>query len=802
MGNLWQDVRCGWRQLARNPGFAAVAILILALGLGAMASISSVVKGVLLNPLPFAGGDRLVVLQQSAPQYGLDRYSLTEFNYAYYRDHAQVFEQFAAYAGAESTVADAGSAERVHSAEVSDNFFAALDVEPYLGRWFVPEEDRPGSPVVVVLGHALWQRRFSGSVDVVGTIIKVDGEPALVAGVAPPSFQYPERAELWRPIRVNPDKTNGNYLKGLGLLRLGIALDTAKSNTDAVGRQMALSRPDVFQKGADFTTIVTSLRETMAGDFRKPLWMLFAAAGFLLMVTCFNVAGLLALRAAARMREMALRSALGAGRARLIRQLLAESLVLAGLGGFAGTLVAALALRSLLRIVPVDLPRVGEIRLDAGVLGFTLLATITAGLVFGMMPALRGTRSDLQAAMKDAAANLTGTARLRFNNLLVVLQLALSVVLLTSAGLLMRSFQNVLSVDPGFRTDHVLTCRVTPLGPKYAEREAVSRFYEEFERRIRQIPGVAHVGGASLIPLAAGSWQDGYQVEGQEESKSGPAKVIDIRSASPGYFEAMGFRLLKGRTFRETDRADTPRVAVIDEALARRHWPAADAIGKRIKTGSLGEGWLEIVGVVGTIHHDGFDIAPSGQVYAPYAQSPSPYLSIAVQAANDPSTLVPALRAIVHEMDAEVPVHEIQTMDQLTASSFGRRRFVLTLLGFFGVAALSLSAVGLYGVMSQLVVGRVKEMGIRVAVGARPSQILRLILENGLGLSLAGIIVGTAGAAATSQLVANQLFGVRTYDLATYSTVIVVLGVTAAVATGVPALRAIRLDPLRALRNE
>jgi putative ABC transport system permease protein len=561
---------------------------------------------------------------------------------------------------------------------------------------------------------------------------------------------------------------------------------------------MALSRPDVFKKGTDFTTIVTPLRDIIVGDFKKPLWILFAAAGFLLLITCFNVAGLLAARATTRVREIALRTALGASRRRVVRQLLTESLVLAVLGAIAGTLLAAMGLKFLLRALPVTLPRIAEIRLDVGVLGFTLFAAVVAVLVFCMLPLLGGAKSDVQTVLKNAATSLSGGSHLQLNSVFVVLQLALSMVLLTGAGLLVRSLWNVLSVDPGFRTEKVLTFRVMPLGPKYSERSQTVRFYEELVRRIRETPGVQQVGGSSLIPLAGGDWQDGYGIEGQED-RNAPKRVIDIRTASTGYFEAMGFRVLQGRTFRDTDRPDTPKVAVIDESLAIRHWPARNAIGKRIKVSG---GWFEIIGVVATVHHAGFDTDPSGQVYIPHAQSVNPYLSIAVQATADPASLIAPVRALVASMDRDVPVYEMQTMEELAAASVGLRRFVLLLLGFFAVMALGLSAIGLYGVMSELVTRRVKEIGIRVAVGASPGEIMRLILRRGLGLSIAGVALGSAGALAASYLVASQLYGVGTHDMATFSMVIAALGVTGVIATLIPTLNALRVDPVRALRNE
>ena len=793
-----QDSRYACRQLLKNKTFAAISILVLAIGISALSTTSSVVKGILLNPLPFPGGERLVVLQQSAPQYGLDQYSLTDFNYVFYRDNNRVFEQFAVYDSSEATIARGSTAERVQGAEVSHNFFSVLGTTPFLGRWFIPEEDRPGSGRVVVLGYGLWKRLFGGSRDVIGSNIRVDGEAALVAGVAPPWFRFPAAAQMWWPARIDPTKTNGYYLKGLGRLRAGVELRDAKANTDEVGRRMALSRPDVFQKGPDFTTIVTPLRDVIVGDFKKPLWILFAAAVFLLLITCFNVASLLAARATGRVREIALRTALGASKRRVARQLLTETLVLAALGAVAGTLLAAISLKSLITALPITLPRLAEIRLDVGVLGFTLLAAGAAALVFGILPVIRGVKSDVQTVLKDAAANLSSGSSLQLNNVFVLLQFALSMVLLTSAGLLLQSFWNVLSVDPGFRTKNVLTFRIIPLGPKYSEQGRTVRFYEELQRRIRGIPGVEFVGGSMMIPLAGGNFQDSYQIEGQGET-NGPKKVVDIRTASPGYFEAMGFRLLQGRTFRNTDRADAPKVAVIDEAVALRHWPAKGAIGKRIKV----EGsWVEIIGVVATVHHTGFDTDPSGQIYIPHAQAWNPYLSIAVRATVNPASLITPIRALVAGMDRDVPVYEIQTMEQLAAAALGRRRFVLLLLGFFAVTALALSAIGLYGVMAELVTRRVKEIGIRVAVGACPSEIMGLILRRGLGLSIAGVGFGSVGALAASRLVASQLYAVGTHDLATFSSVAATLGAAGLIATLIPTVNAIRVDPVQALRNE
>jgi putative ABC transport system permease protein len=800
LDELQFDVRYAVRQLIGNKAFGAVAMLILAVGIGGLSAMCSLVEAILLRPLPFPGGDRLVVLQQSAPQYGLDRYSLSEFNYAFYRDNGQAIEALGAYSGASVTISVNGVSERVAGAEVSHNLFSTMGAVPARGRWFLPDEDRPGSSGAVVLSYRLWQRLFGGLPDVVGTQIRLDGNSTLVVGVAPDSFRFPSSAEIWWPSRIDPAKTDGYYLKGVGRLRTGVDLAAAQSNTDETAKRMALSRPDVFREGANFTTIVTPLRDWIVGDFKKPLWMLLGAASLLLLITCLNVASLIAARGAARMHEIALRTALGAGRFRVIRQLVTESLVLAILGGMAGTLLGSMMLRIAVTALPPSLSRLGEIRMDLSVLGITLAATLGSGLVFGLLPALRNVRGGEQPILLSPETRVTGRSAV-LKSALVVLQLALSMMLLTAVGLLGKSMGNVLAVDPGFRMPNLLTFRVTPLGPNYTTPQKRFDFYREIERRIRQIPGVRYAGGASRIPLDGRSWQDGYRIQGQEAT-NGPKRVVEIRTASPGFFEAMGFRLLAGRTFRETDRAGAPRVAVVDEALASRHGPVASMIGKRIQSDDYGPDWYEIVGVVKTVHQESLETAPSGSLYVSDEQTAIPYLGIAVRTAGDPAGVMAEVRAVVQAVDRETPIYDLRTMDELAGASVGRRRFALFVLGVFSALALGLSAVGLFGVMTELVIRRAKEMGIRAAVGATPRDIIKLILSGGLRLSLAGVAIGCIGAFATSRLVTSQLFGVGPRDLTTLSIVIVVLSATGTTATIIPALRASRRDPLCSLRTE
>ena len=793
LDTLMQDTRYGLRQLWRNKGFTAVAVATLALGIGALTAIFSVVKGVLLEPLPFGRADRLVTMWQSAPQYGLDRYSLTHFNLAYYQGQTHDFEQIGAYSSGQSTLTGHGEPVRVDGAMVSYNFFDMLGARPIVGRAFLPEEGRPGNDNRVVLGYELWQRRFSGDRDVVGATVMVDGRAATVVGIAPTWFRFPADAELWWPIALDPSVTHGHFLYCIGLLKPGITPKAANADTDETGKRMALSRPDLFQHGADFKTIVTPLKDELVGDVRKPIWILFGSVSLLLLITCSNVASLLMARASVRMREIAVRGALGAGKSRLIRQLLTESALLAVLGGLAGCCLAAAGLNLFVTILPKDLPRIQDIRLDRGVLLFSFLATTLAGLLFGLAPAVRGARSNLQALLKEASGRVTGHRP----NALVIAQFTLSMVLLIAAGLLIRSFENVLSVDPGFRTKHVLTFRTIPLGPKYEKSAEWHRYYRELLRRVRELPGVKQAGSTSHLPLSNRDMQDGYEIEHAEAASSGPNKVIDVRTATAGYFEAMGYRLKSGRTFRETE--STP-VAMIDEVVAKRHWPQGDAIGKRIRS-SDPDPWFEIVGVVAAVHHGGFDAKADGTLFLP-EKFRDQSQTFAVQTESDPSLLSPAIHAAASEIDPDLPVYQVRTMEQLASASLGRRRFAMQLLGFFAALALGLSAVGLYGVMAQSVAVRIKEIGIRMALGARPGEVMRMVLRDGLGLTLAGVILGSIAALGLSKFLVSQLFEVKPYDPSTFLMVIGVLGAVSLIAAYIPARRAVRIDPLSALRCE
>ena len=812
MSGLWQDMRYGMRMLMKRRGFTAIAILTLALGIGANTAIFTVVNAVLLRPLPFENAERLVRIggrDLRKPSELPTTFSPPDFYD--WRARNTVFEELAAMDGWSPSLTGAGEPERIQAAKVSANFFSVLKVNPAAGRAFLPEEEKRGNHYVAVLGHALWQRRFGGDLSIVDKQIELSGEKLTVVGIMPRDFQMPRfngydyvEPELWTPFA--PDLNNwsrGGRSVDAAIARLkpGVTVEQAQAEFDSIGQQLQQQYP---KSNASAGIKVVSLYEQLVGATRPALFVFVAAVGFVLLIACANVANLLLARSATRGKEIAIRTALGAGRARIVRQLLTESVLLAAIGGALGLLLAMWATDLLLALSAGAIPRFEHAGgLDRRVLLFTLFISTLTGIFFGLAPALQASKPDLNETLKEGGRTSAGAGRGRVRSLLVVSEIALSLVLLVGAGLLIKSFVRLQSVDPGFETQDVLTMTVFLNGKKYPQDEQHPVFFDQVVERARSLPGVEHVGLVSNLPIS-GNW-DRLPIypEGQLID-AGEAQDTEEYMVNADYFGALRIPLREGRLFGAEDRADAPRAVVVGESTARRFWPNESAVGKRIKIGDAANPWLNIVGVVGDVRHYGLDKPTNLQVYLPHAQKPSQQMTLVVRAsgASADAGLAAAVRGQVWAVDRDQPVYDIKPMEQYVADSIAQRRFSMLLVAIFAVVALVLAVVGIYGVMSYTVSQRTREIGLRMALGAQGRDILKLVVGQGLVLTLAGVGAGVAAAFAVTRAMSSLLFGVSAADPLIFSAVAVLLTSVALFACYLPARRAARVDPMEALRYE
>ena len=809
MDALLQDVRYGLRRLRAAPAFAATVVLTLALGIGANTAIFSVVNALLLRALPYAEPGRLVTIEHLYP--GLDgmQAPVSAAGFADYRDGTRSFATMAVQTGWGPNLTGTGDPERLAGARVSGQFFPVLGVAPLHGRTLRPDEDQPGRNLVVVLSHGLWLRVFGGEPSAVGKTMQLNGESYEVVGVMPPEFRdfFNRRAELWTPLALPPDRyTDGawtnEWLSLVARLKPGVSEAQAQTEMRAHAEGLKQRYPDSFPP--DWSLVVTSLNAKSAGDARPALLVLLGAVGFVLLIACANVANLLLARGASRMREVAVRSALGASRRALVRQLLVESLILALVGGAAGLALGALGVRALVAWNPADLPWASDIRVDGVVLGFTAAVAVLTGILFGLVPAIQTSRSDLQSVIKEGSRGMAaerGGQTLRRS--LVVAEVALALVLLAGSGLLLKSFARLQSVDPGFRAENLLTFTVALPAAKYPSDTQRIAFFDRLLPRLAALPGVEAAGGTSTLPFSGG-WSTGsFTVEGYTPAEDQPGPWGDIRIVTPDYLPALGAPLLRGRNLSVDDGPGRPVVVVVDEEMARRYWPNADPIGKRITFGpDSAPEWIEVVGVVGHTAHEGLDAEKRVQLYFSYRQRNPGQMAVALRTRGEPTRLTAAARAAVREIDPDQPIANVRTMEELVDTSLGGRRLAAVLLTVFAGVALLMASVGIYGVMSYAVAQRTRELGVRVALGASRGSVLRLVVRQGMTLVLLGVAIGVAGAAALSRLIASQLYAVRSTDPATFGAVAVVLVTIALVAILVPAARAMRLDPVVALRED
>jgi putative ABC transport system permease protein len=811
MSSFWQDVRYSMRMIAKAPGFAAIVVLTLALGIGANTAIFSVVNAVLLAPLPYNQPDKLVMVWSKNDAKGYQTSPASGGDYADWKSQNSVFDGMAASSDTLYTLTGAGEPEDVVGYQFSADYFRLLGTRPELGRTFLDEEDRAGGPDVVVLGNAIWRRTFHGDPNIVGKSITLTGKPFTVVGVMPPSFKYPSLVELWTPLGL-PASFLSNYdetpLRVLARLKPGVTLKQAQSQMDALQQRIAQEHP---QTDAGNSVNLIPLREQIAGDVKMPLLILLGAVGFVLLITCANIASLMLARAAGRRKEIAIRTALGASRARLIRQFLTESLLLSLAGGALGLLFANGATSFLLAIFPnnianLNIPQVTSIPTDARVFSFTLLAALLTGVLFGLAPVLGFKDASSGDGLKETSRGTTASsAENRFRGLLVISEFALALVLLIGAGLLITSFRNLLRGNLGFDADHILSAQLFLSTAEYPSDKPEKRvaFVNEAMQRIRQLPGVESVGAAGFMPLS-GYWGEAdFTVQGQPEPEPGQKPSAKSDLVTPDYFRAMGIPLLKGRVFTEQDRMGAAQVVIINETLARKEFGSQNPIGRQLNFGDSKKSDLwEVVGVVSDIHDFGLEEKVRGNVFRPFAQVTLPVVAFVVRTSGRPSSLTSGVKQAIWSVKKDQPIYKIIGLDQLANESLGLRRVSSILLGAFSALALLLAGLGIYGVTAFSVAQRTHEIGVRMALGAQPESVLKMVMGYGMRIVLAGMAIGLAGAFALARVVASLLYGVKPTDVMTFIFTSLLLAFIALVACYVPARRAMRIDPLVAIRYE
>jgi putative ABC transport system permease protein len=802
---MWQDLRYGVRKLRKSPGFSLVAVMTLALGIGANTAIFSVVNAVLLRPLPFDQSEQLVrVFGTNARRSNFSR-PHSYLNFSDLRAQNQSFEAMAAYTGVTSALSGADAPEQITGVISSGDMFRVLRAKPLMGRLLAPEDERPGGSAVAVISHGLWQRRFGSDPGIVGRVIKLDGREREIVGVTPPDFSFEfvtGAANFWIPIdpAANEYRQRGAiFLEAIGRLKPGVSVEQASADLGVVASRLEQQYQD---SNAGIGVRLTSAQEELVGDVRPTLLVLLGAVGFVLLIACANVANLLLARSAGRHREIAVRTALGAWRGRIVRQLLTESLLLAFAGGLLGLLFALWGVKLLSAFVPENVPRFSETSTDLRVLGFTLGASVLTGLLFGLAPALQSSRLDLNEALKEGGRGGTdGRGRTRVRSLLIVSEVALSLVLLIGAGLLIKSFVKLRNTNPGFDSSNTLTASLSLAPVRYDTDEKVNDFYRRLVEQVRTLPGVESVGAVTPLPLSDNSYAFSFSVVGQPPLPPGQRQSASARFVTADYFRAQGVPLRAGRVFTEADKAGAPGVIIVNEAFARRYLPDVEPLGQRLRLGINNiEG--EIVGVVGDIRGSSLATPGPPEYYVPAEAVGFGDTTLVVRTSTDPTSLAPALQQIVSEMDKELPLYDVRTMESLVAHSVARQRFSMALVGVFAVLAMLLSAVGIFSVMSSLVAQRTHEIGIRMALGARPGDILSMVIRQGIALTLAGVVLGLAAAVALTRLMSGLLYEVSATDPVVYGGITVLLAAVALLACYVPARRATKVDPLIALRYD
>lgn len=810
MDTLLHDIRYGVRMLVHRPLVTVLAVIALALGIGASAAIFSVVNTVLLRPLPYANGQRLVMIWEQNRPRGRDRNVISAANFQDWREQNQVFQDMSAFYGSPYNLTGLGDPEEVTGMAASTNLFDVLGDHPLLGRTFTAEDGVKGKDDVAVLGYAFWQKHFAGDRNVVGKTFALDSQAITVIGVMPQGFDFfvkenafvKKAPEFWLPLVFSPNsrKRAGRFLSAVGVLKPGVTIEQARAEMTTLGTRLEQQYPD-FNKGWGINLV--PLHTQFSGDLERPLLILLIAVGFVLLIACANVANLLLARSVARQKEFAIRAALGAGRVRLVRQLLTESLLLSFAGCGLGLLIARWGVDALLTISPRDLLSFTTVSIDKRVLGFAVVLAVLTSVIFGLAPALEAAHPKTNESLKEGGRGTSAGHSHRVLNWFVVAQVALSLMLLIGSGLMIKSLIRLQSVDPGFDPNNLLTVSISLPRAKYAEDPKKIEFFQQLLTRVRQLPGVRTAGAASAPPFTGAGAATGFLIEGQPPLTSAEKPTTDVRVVDQDYFKAMNIPLLKGRTFTEHEEVQQAHVVIISAALARHYFPNQDPLGKRIEVDMKQQNVpSEIIGVVGDVKWKGLDLEPRPMVYWPHAELAYSSLVLVVRTAGEPGSMTAAIQREVRALDKDQPISEMRTMNQLLADSIGRSRFATLLLGIFAVVALLLAGLGIYGVMSYSVTQRTNEIGIRIALGATRRNVVTLVVRRGMWLAVSGVAIGLLGSLGLTRLLTGLLFGVSVTDPLTFVLVPVFLLATALVAIYLPARRAMRVDPLVALRYE
>ncbi|HYV06906.1 MAG TPA: ABC transporter permease [Blastocatellia bacterium] len=809
METFLQDLRFGFRLLLTHKGFTAVAALALAIGISASTAIFSVVNAILLSPLPYKQPDRLVVPVSANPARGYDRGSITYADYLDWRNETGIFENVGLFSSQTADLAGGGEPERIDLAGITEDYFAVMGVEPLIGRTFSADEFKPNSTRTLVISYRLWQRKFGGDPSVLGQTVFLNGRPYPVVGVMPKDSQWPDDFDIWAPMAVGPNpgpdlmRRDNMIFQAVARLKPGVSTKQATAAMATIAQRLEQEFPE---SRTGLTNRAVPLRDYIVGDqLQLALMVLLAAVGFVLLIACVNVANLLLARAATREREIAIRVALGSGRVRLVRQLLTESVILALIGGGAGLLLAFWGVDLLTAIAPSDVPRLADIRIDVRVLAFTVVTSVLTSVLFGLVPALHASKVNLNESLKEGGRSSSEGARGgRIRSALVVAEVVLSLVLLAGAGLMVRSFSRLQRVDPGFNTNNLVTMSINCPSKRYPDNAKTVAFYKTVAERVATSPGVESAAFSSALPLGGGGFYLGrvFLIEGHPEPPAGPDNPANWNVIGPGYFETTGIRLLQGRTFDERDSADGNKVIIINETLAKMAFPGEDPLGKRIRSWRDENLLREIVGVVQDVRYFGRDDKLRGLVYVPHTQNPWRSMVLTVRTTGDPASLIGSIRDQVWSVDKDLAIANARTMNETLARSVASQRFSMTLLAVFAAIAMVLATLGVYSVLSYTVAQRSHELGVRMALGARSNDVMKLVLQQGMKLTVIGTGIGLAVSFAVTRLMKTLLYEVGTTDPLTFAVVTALLLGAGLAACLIPARRATKVDPMVALRYE